>query len=110
MNKIKGVALLQALFFMMFIMAVVSITMMMSNQRAVSSDGKRMAIDAYPVLSNFLSAVVNGKKDADGNVYTNGTQYFADYPLSSVYVDRLKAEGFSDPSKDSNLTITVTSS
>lgn len=112
-KKTKGFALVQALFFMMFIMAIISITMLMSNQRAVNADAERMATDAYPALNAFISAVANdGKTDSSGNLYTNGTQYFADYPLSSSYITRLTKEGFSDPTQSSstgpNLVLTIT--
>ncbi len=53
MRRIKGFALLQALFFMMFIMAAISITMMMSAQRNYGVAGQRMAIDAFPALNSF---------------------------------------------------------
>lgn len=111
MHQHKGFALLQALFFMMFIMAVVSVTMMMSSQRSVQAEGERLATDAYPALHSFLTAVNNGQTDVSGNPYTNGMQYFKDYPLSPTYVSQLTAEGFSDPaggtSSNPNLAITL---
>ena len=103
MNKTKGFALLQALFFMMFIMAIVAITMSMSFQRNVSSAGQGTANDAYVVANSFLSAVINSSTGQPGPSYS-GTQYFTDNPLSKAYTDQLDNEGFKSPT---DLVITV---
>ena len=107
-KKLKGFALLQALFFMMFIMAIISITMLMSSQRATSADGERLATDAYPALSAFTTYAQANLMTINSTI--SGATYFTNYPLSQTYINALVAEGFSDPSKDSNLTITRTSS
>ncbi len=110
MRKTKGFALLQALFFMMFIMAAISIAMMMSAQRNNGVAGQRMAVDAFPALSSFLNNYQSQltAQGATGTFF--GNEYFADYPLSQEYITKLTQEGISDPSKDNNLTITVTQS
>lgn len=105
MKKIKGFALLQALFFMMFIMAVISIAMMMRGQQAVDAEGERMATDAYPAVSAFV-LYAQGVLTSPQTI--KGSDYFAENPLSQTYIDTLVREGFSDPTKDSNLTITMT--
>lgn len=106
MKNAKGFALLQALFFMMFIMAIVAITMSMSSQRNVSSSGQSMATDAYAVANNFLSAVIHSSTGQAGPSYSAG-QYFLDHPLSPDYITQLGNEGFSDPRVEGNLVITV---
>ena len=106
MKNMKGFALLQALFFMMFIMAVISIGMLMSSQRTVSADGARMATDAYPAVSAFL---VYAQANLTSEYPTvTGSEYFVNYPLSTTYIKTLTDEGFSDPTIGSNLTITRT--
>ena len=108
MRRIKGFALLQALFFMMFIMAAISITMMMSAQRNNGVAGQRMAVDAFPALTSFLHNYQSQltTQGVTGTFYAQ--DYFENYPLSEAYIAKLDAEGISDPSKDDNLTITVT--
>ena len=106
LKKIKGFALLQALFFMMFIMAIVSITMMMSGQHAVSAEGERMAVDAYPALSAFVQ-YAQANLTPQSSIIT-GADYFSNNPLSQTYINNLVAEGFSNPTQGSNLTITMT--
>ncbi len=95
-KKTKGFALLQALFFMMFIMAVISITMLMSGQRAVSAEGDRLATDAYPAISALLS---NTLENITASTPSYGPEYFLSNPLSTTYINALTAEGFSDPSQ-----------
>jgi hypothetical protein len=110
MRRIKGFALLQALFFMMFIMAAISITMMMSAQRNHGVAGQRMAVDVFPALTSFLHNYQSQLTDkgVTGTFYAK--DYFINYPLSPDYIKKLNDEGISDPSKDNNLTITVTQS
>ena len=97
-KKINGFALLQALFFMMFIMAIVSIAMMMSGQRAVNAEGERMATDAYPAISAFAEYAQQNLTTTASEVY--GPDYFDNNPLYNKYIeDSLKANGFSDPTK-----------
>lgn len=98
-KKIKGIALLQALFFMMFIMAAISVAMMMSVQHKTSVSGERIAVDAYPAISAMLAYA---KTSTDKTIY--GSTYFSDHPLSQTYLDQLSADGLSDPS---NITITI---
>ncbi len=93
-KKIKGFALVQALFFMMFIMAIVSVSMMMSMQRTVTVSGERMAIDAYVAAY----ALIMNSGGADYFAQTDGTTYFSSYPLSSAYITQLGKECISDPS------------
>lgn len=100
MTKTKGFALLQALFFMMFIMAVIAVGMMMSAQRATGTESKRMATDAYPALGAFLQ-YAQKTMTTTGSLY--GSDYFRNYPLSNDYITQtLIPDGFSDPSKCDN--------
>ena len=100
MTKTKGFALLQALFFMMFIMAVIAVGMMMSAQRATGAESKRMATDAYPSIGAFLK-YAQQTITTTGSLY--GSDYFRNYPLSNDYVTKtLIPDGFSDPSKCDN--------
>ena len=105
-KRTSGFALVQALFFMMFIMAVVSIAMMMSGQRAINAEGERMAIDAYPAVNAFITYAQTNLTTENSTIH--GEDYFLNNPLSSTYIDTLRADGFSDPSENSNLTITMT--
>lgn len=103
-RKTQGFALLQALFFMMFIMAVISMTMLMSSQRAVNSEGARLATDAYPALHAFFNGVKDQLTPQTPSI--SAEQYFSEHPLSSSYVTKLKEEGIGDPNE--NLSITLT--
>jgi len=107
MSGKQGFALLQALFFMMFIMAVVSITMMMSGQRSVNSEGERLATEAYPAVNAF---VLYAQSALTVPQTIKGSEYFSSHPLSQTYINTLTTEGFSDPSAGDNLTITMTQS
>lgn len=114
MLNVKGFALVQALFFMMFIMAVISITMMMSVQRSTTASGERMATDAYPVVNALLTYAI-----ANSQSSTSGTEYFTNNPISKDYCQKqLVADGFIQKNSNdtqcdnsdwsSNLTITIT--
>ncbi|MCD8525180.1 MAG: hypothetical protein LRY67_05505 [Gammaproteobacteria bacterium] len=93
----KGFALVQALFFMMFIMAVISFTMVLTSNRSTAVSGERMAADAYPPVS----MVVNYALDPTSVGSCDQANYFSCYP--APYPDQLKNEGISDP--NTNLTI-----
>jgi hypothetical protein len=95
-NKSAGFALVQALFFMMFIMAIVSVAMMMSVQRNTKTAGDRTAVDAYPAVYALLSSSITSTSASSAN----GTTYFANHPLSSTYIAQLASDGISDPSVD----------
>lgn len=119
MKKTKGFALLQALFFMMFIMAIISFAMMMSAQRNVSIAGKSMALDAYQAASTLLTQAAQDLSSCNSSsdpLVCNGTTYFTDHPLYPDYITKLTDENIGDPSIDCtgtcaitgpNLTITV---
>jgi len=93
----KGFALVQALFFMMFIMAIISFTMVLTSNRSTAVSGERMAADTYP----SISMLVNYTLDPTSVDSCDQANYFSCYP--APYSDQLKNEGISDP--NTNLTI-----
>lgn len=84
----RGFALAQALFFMMFLMAAMSLILMVTLQQTKRDEAERMAVDAYPIVKAFLT-------DAQSSTATSvsGTTYFSAHPLSSDYCSKLVADG-----------------
>lgn len=101
-RKTRGFALLQALFFMMFIMAIISMTMMMNAQRHVGASGERMALDAYPAVSAFLNYVVETVPPTRTTPIL-ASEYFNTNPLSDKYIQELIADGFIATTAEGNL-------
>lgn len=98
MHNVKGFALIQALFFMMFIMAVISITMLMSRQREISAEGERMATDVYPAVNAFVEYAQSQLTAMTPSVFA--PEYFNNFPLSNHYItNTLLPDGFSDPTQ-----------
>lgn len=113
MHKKSGFALIQALFFMMFIMAAISIGMMMSFQRNMNIAGERLANDAYPVLNSLLTYTAS---QPTADAVTTATTYFTAYPISSDYCAQLVRDHFiasstqcTDGTWSSNITMTRSS-
>lgn len=100
-NK-KGMALIQAIFFMMFIMAIVSFAMITTTQRNINISGQRMAEEAYPAAL----AILKYKLGLNANEWCADENYFTCHPLSQDYINSLAQFKISDPS--SNLTVTIT--
>ena len=85
---IRGFALVQALFFTMFLMAAMSLILMVTLQQTKRDEAERMAVDAYPIVQAFL---MDAKSSTDTSV--NGTAYFSAHPLSADYCSKLVADG-----------------
>lgn len=89
MYKRKGFALAQALFFMMFLMAMMGIILMLSLQKEKRNEGERMAVDAYPVVSAFLNYAVANQ----ASLPIQGISYFTNNPISNDYCHQLYVDG-----------------
>lgn len=88
MYRLKGFALVQALFFMMFLMAMMAILLMANLQKGKQDEAERVAVDAYPVAYAFVDYALGSSTNP-----TSGSRYFEDHPISSEYCQKLASDG-----------------
>lgn len=99
MRKSKGFALVQAMLFMMFVAAAISISMVVKVNDSAKTAPADSAIETFPVVQGFISYALlqSDPNTVKSDDYTDS--------LSDDYIKDLKESGF-DAGNDS-MTVTV---
>lgn len=102
MRKSKGFALVQAMLFMMFIAAAISISMVVKVNESARTAPADSAVEAFPAVEGFINYALDQINTNNANTVSSSAGYSSSY-ISQEYKDSLDPAVFNTD----NMTVTV---